>query len=115
MNENSADRDPFGLDPDKGEYSWDLDIQLETTIDSYAQSREGYLNKQDDIVSQFMYQQAEKFAEIILRDTEQLFPFEDFDKDLQKLKCQLNETYSNKPILEKYSSILSSGKSSEEK
>jgi uncharacterized protein YdeI (YjbR/CyaY-like superfamily) len=97
MNENNADRDPFGLDPDKGEYSWDLDIQLETTIDNYENDREIYweqgLSKMASALTPYLYQQAEKFAEIIFADTNQLFSIEGLPDDLKNIRHKLGEEY----------------------
>jgi hypothetical protein len=57
---------------DTGFYEFDLDIQLENTIDLYEQDREKYWSNQDQIDSKTLYVQVERFADAIIQATERL-------------------------------------------
>jgi len=67
--DNHVDRDSQGC------YDFDLDIQLETTIDSYEQDRKEYWtnsSRVDSSAARILWDQAEHFAEAIVKATEEL-------------------------------------------
>ena len=80
----------MGKDYDKGFYNYDLNIQLETQIDSYEQDRQSYWENLSGW-SSIQYEQAERFAQAVLKNSEQLMPIEEIDGDLSKLQCEINK------------------------
>ena len=75
---------------DKGFYDFDLNIKLETQIDLYEQDRQRYWEGLSGW-SAIGYERAERFAQAVLKNSEQLIPVEEIDGDLAKLQNEINE------------------------
>jgi len=100
------------IDENKGFYDFDLDIQLETQIDSYEQDRQRYWEALGDF-SAIQFDQAERFAEAVLKNSEKLIPIEEMDGDLSKLQYEMKK--SPKKFDKRITEILNSGLPSEKK
>ena len=77
------------IDYDKGDYNWELINCIETAIQNYEQDREGYWESLGGF-SAIQYDQAERFAQAVLKNSEQLIPVQEIDGDLSSLQSEIN-------------------------
>ncbi len=64
------------IDNNRGFYNFDLNIHLNAAVDSYEQDRQRYWDKLGGW-SATEYDQAERFAEAVLKNSEKLIPIEE--------------------------------------
>ncbi len=88
----------MGNNYDKGFYKFDLDIQLEGQVQNYEEDRQAYWENLGGW-SAIEYENAERFAKAVLKNSEQLIPVEEIDDDLLMLKNEIRnrrEEYDGK-------------------
>ena len=87
-------------------YSWELCNQLETTVQLYEEDRQRH---QEDLGgwSAILYEQAERFAQAILKNTEKLVLAEEIDGDLSKLQYEMNRVNKISELAERINDIAS--------
>lgn len=78
------------IDHDKMFYEHDLQIQLEITVVNYKEGRQRYWENLSGR-SAIAYDQAERFAEAVLKSTGQLMSVEEVEDDLSKLQNEINK------------------------
>jgi hypothetical protein len=79
------------IDSDEGFYHFDLNIQLGTAVDLYAQDRKRYWENLGGW-SATQYDEAERFAQAVLKNSEQLIPVEEINGDLSKLQSEASKS-----------------------
>jgi len=79
------------IDYDKRFYDFDLNIKLDGQVDDYEQDRQRYWEGLGGW-SAIEYDKAERFAEAVLKNSEQLIPIEEIDGDLSKLQYEVNKS-----------------------
>jgi len=93
-------------------YSFELHNQLEGTVQSYEEDRQRYWENLGGW-SAIRYEQAERFAQAVLKNSEQLISAEEIDDDLSKLQYEMKK--STKEFDKKIAGILDSGLPSDKK
>jgi len=93
-------------------YSWELSGQLDVTVQSYEKDRQRYWENLGGW-SDILYEQAERFAQAVLKNTEQLILAEEIDGDLSKLQIETKK--STKEFDKRIAGILDSALSSDKK
>ncbi len=85
-------------------YSWELSIQLEGTVQSYKEDRKRYWKNLGGW-SDILYEQAERFAQAVLKNTEQLILAEEIDVDLSKLQYEMNRINKISELIKRINDI----------
>jgi hypothetical protein len=93
------------IDKDRGSYNFDLNVQLETKIDSYEQDRKSYWENLGGW-SAIQYELAERFAQAVLKNSEQLMPVQEIDGDLSKLQYEIDNLKNLPKIEQKLNDIV---------
>lgn len=79
---------------DKGSYKYELINSLEIQINEYEGDRETYLGNQNETGTVDLAidsDRAERFAQAVLKNTEQLIPVQEIDDDLSNLQYEINK------------------------
>lgn len=92
------------IDNDRRFYKFDLNIQLGTAVDSYEEDRQRYWDKLGGW-SATEYDQAERFAQAVLKNSEQLIPTEEINGDLSKLQYEINKINEVPEIIKRINDI----------
>lgn len=87
-------------------YSWELSIQLEGTVQSYEDDRQRYWENLGGW-SAILYGQAERFAQAVLKNAEQLILAEEIDGDLSKLQFEMNRVNEVPELVKRMNYIAS--------
>src|SRR4030042_24154 len=85
-------------------YSWELSGQLDVTVQSYEKDRKRYWENLGGW-SDILYEQAERFAQAVLKNTEQLILAEEIDGDLSKLQYEMNRVNKISELIKRINDI----------
>ena len=85
-------------------YSWELSGQLDVTVQSYEKDRKRYWENLGGW-SDILYEQAERFAQAVLKNTEQLILAEEIDGDLSKLQYEMNRINKISELIKRINDI----------